>query len=190
MSFMSSLDDKFAELVERLSSHRGLSAGGDDPFYYFVFPPSKAQDVRRNLPAWRGKLQHAGWNVQTVSFADLIWKLVDESGRWDTWLEAEADFAPADITRSIRDVVSKPDGLIARVRDIVSHSEPQRLVLFTDTETLNPFFRVRGLENELHDQVKSPTVILYPGGREGQYGLRYLGLYDNDPNYRATVLGG
>jgi len=33
-------------------------------------------------------------------------------------------------------------------------------------------------------------VIFYPGRRSGQYGLHFLGFYEFDGNYRATLLGG
>jgi len=60
----------------------------------------------------------------------------------------------------------------------------------TDTAALHPYFRARPLEGGLHDRVKVPTVIFYPGRREGQYGLHFLGFYEFDGNYRATLLGG
>ena len=64
------------------------------------------------------------------------------------------------------------------------------MVFVTDTIALHPYFRARSLESGLHDRVKVPTVIFYPGRRSGQYGLHFLGFYEFDGNYRATLLGG
>jgi hypothetical protein len=55
---------------------------------------------------------------------------------------------------------------------------------------LHPYFRARILESILHDRIKVPTVIFYPGRRSGQYGLHFLGFYPEDGNYRATLIGG
>jgi len=55
---------------------------------------------------------------------------------------------------------------------------------------LHPYFRARVLEGVLHDRVKVPTVVFYPGRRSGQFGLHFLGFYPEDGNYRATLIGG
>lgn len=187
---MSSLETDFDAMVARLSDHDSLRAGSDDPFFYFVFDPDRTLEVRDRLIAWQGRLKNAGWNVQRISFATLIWDIIFGSGRWDVWLDVEHDYSSDEIVQAISDALRAEDQLVQRVREIVSVDEPNRLVLFTEAELLNPFFRVRGLENDLHDEVKSPTIVFYPGKREGQHGLRFLDLYENDPNYRATVFGG
>ena len=46
------------------------------------------------------------------------------------------------------------------------------------------------IEVELESEVKTPTVIFYPGRRSGQYGLHFLDFYPVDGNYRSTLLGG
>ena len=60
----------------------------------------------------------------------------------------------------------------------------------TDAGLVHPYFRIRTLESALHDRVKIPTVIFYPGRRSGQYGLCFLGFYSVDGNYRSTLIGG
>lgn len=187
---MPSLERDFDGMIARLADRDGLRAGSDDPFFYFVFAPERTLEVRDRLVAWEGRLRNAGWNVTRVSFATLVWDIISESGQLDLWREVERDFSRQDLVKAISSTLRTGNELVRRVREIVSVEEPNRIVIFTETETLNPFFRVRGLENELHDDVKSPTVVFYPGTREGQHGLRFLDLYENDPNYRATVFGG
>jgi hypothetical protein len=64
------------------------------------------------------------------------------------------------------------------------------VILLTEAELLHPWFRTRAIESRLHDRVKTPTVIFYPGERSGQYGLKFLGFYPLDGNYRSTLTGG
>jgi hypothetical protein len=128
--------------------------------------------------------------VTRVSFATLIWEIISDSGQWDLWLEVEHDYSQREVVQAIGQTLRADNKLVRRVWDVLSVEEPNRLVIFTETETLNPFFHVRGLENDLHDEVKSPTIVFHPGKREEQHELRFLDLYDIDPNYRAAVIGG
>ena len=82
------------------------------------------------------------------------------------------------------------NALVERVAGHIDHERPRTIVFVTDAVALHPYFRARSLESGLHDRVKVPTVIFYPGRRSGQYGLHFLGFYDFDGNYRATLLGG
>ncbi|HVC35064.1 MAG TPA: BREX protein BrxB domain-containing protein [Chloroflexota bacterium] len=187
---MPSLDDDFQQLASRLVEPASLSASRSDPFYYFVYAPEQAFEVKRSLPVWTAKLRDLGLTVERVSFSDLLWELVDASGRWDAWLDAEADAEPEQVNEAIRDVLRSGNALISRIAAIVGQERPGTVVFLTETEMLHPYFRVRVLENALHDRIKIPTVVLYPGRRFGQFGLRFLGFYPEDGNYRATLIGG
>ena len=72
----------------------------------------------------------------------------------------------------------------------LSEARPKTVVFLTDAHALHPYFRIRTLESGLHDRIKTPTVILYPGRRSGQYGLHFLNFYPVDGNYRSTIIGG
>ena len=71
----------------------------------------------------------------------------------------------------------------------VAGPSPGRVVFLVDTGLLHPYFRVRAMESALHDRVKVPTILFYPGRRSGQYGLHFLGFYAVDGNYRSTLIG-
>lgn len=187
---MPSLDEDFQQLAGRLSEPASLSAARSDPFYYFVYAPEQALDVRRRMPVWTARLRNAGLEVERVSFSDLLWELVDASGRWDAWLQVEADADPEQVNEAIRDVLRSGDALVKRVASLVERERPGRVVFLTDTEMLHPYFRVRVLESTLHDRIHVPTVVFYPGRRSGQFGLHFLGFYAEDGNYRATLIGG
>jgi hypothetical protein len=185
---MSSLDDSFAELSRRLRETASLAAAKSDPFYYFVYAPSEALEVKRRVPLWSVGLENAGLKVHRVSFSELLWDLIDASGLWDELLANEPGAEPKEVNQSIAALLG--NGLVERVAAIVAGGVPGEVVFLTDTEMLHPYFRVRTLESALHDRVKVPTVVFYPGRRVGQYGLSFLGFYPEDGNYRATLIGG
>jgi hypothetical protein len=187
---MPSLDDDFATLRHRLHEPASLAASRSDPFYYFVYPPEQALEVKRRLSLWTAQLRHDGLAVERVSFSDLLWGLVDASGRWDLWLEAEPDADREAVNEAIRSVLREGGALIERVAGVVGTPKANTVVFLTETELLHPYFRVRALESALHDRIKVPTVVFYPGRRSGQFGLHFLDFYPEDGNYRATLIGG
>lgn len=187
---MPSPDESFEQLLQRLSAPGSLSASQSDPFYYFVYDPVDALNVKRLLPVWSARLRNLGFSVQQISFSDLVWQLVDASGRWDEWLLVEGEADPEMVNDAVRSVLSGESGLIAKVAQVISQERPRTVIFLTDTELLHPYYRVRVLESALHDRIKTPTIVFYPGRRSGQYGLRFLGLYPEDGNYRATIIGG
>jgi hypothetical protein len=187
---MPSLDESFDEVARRLGQPASLAAARSDPFYYFVYPPEDALEVKRKLPVWMARLRNDGVQVERVSFADLAWDLILAAGRWDTWLEAEAEADPEQVNEAVRDVLRTGNSLTEKVAGIVGRERPGTVVFLTETELLHPYFRVRTLESALHDRVKVPTVVFYPGRRVGQFGLSFLGFYPEDGNYRATLIGG
>ena len=79
---MHSLDADFQQLVEHLRGPASLSASRTDPVFYFVYAPDQALEVKRRLPIWTARLRHDGLKVERISFSDLIWELIDASGRW------------------------------------------------------------------------------------------------------------
>jgi hypothetical protein len=68
--------------------------------------------------------------------------------------------------------------------------EKNALILITDLESLHPYLRSRTLESELQGKFHAPTVFLYPGTRTGKTGLKFLGFYKEDGDYRSVHIGG
>ena len=187
---MSSLDSTFEILRKQLQSPDTLNPAKSDPVFYFVHTPAETLEVKTRIPLWAAKLRQDDWDVQVVSMADLIWKIIDASGRWDDWLSIESDSDSDEINDAVRDVLQGEQGLIGAVAELVSTPVEHRVLFITDTGLVHPYFRVRTLESQLHDRVKVPTVIFYPGRRSGQFGLHFLGIYSVDGNYRSTLIGG
>jgi hypothetical protein len=187
---MYSLDNAFNELIDKIRDPDALNPAKSDPVFYFAYPPERMLDLKKRLPRWTSRIREAGFDVRRVSVADLLWEIVDGSGRWDVWLELEEDAEIKQINESVRDVLRQGNALVKRVAEIVESIEKDTMLFITETELLHPYFRTRAIEGWLHDRVKSPTVILYPGNQSGQFGLKFLGFYPVDPNYRSPIVGG
>lgn len=187
---MSSLDADFAALRHHLQAPASLSAARSDPFYYFIYPPEQALEVRRRLPLWTAQLRQDGLQVDRASFSDLLWELIEAAGRWEIWREVEPDADREAVNDAIRNVLREENALVRRVAALVETPRPATVLFLTETEMLHPYFRVRALESALHDRIAVPTVVFYPGRRSGQFGLHFLDFYPEDGNYRATLIGG
>jgi BREX protein BrxB len=187
---MPSLDETFAALTGYLRQPDALNPAKSDPFLYFVHDPSETLTVKQKLGVWSSALRNEGWEVEQVSLSKLLWQIVESSGRWDEWLELEPDADAEAMNEAIRDVLRTDNALVEALASYLSKERERTVVFVTDTAALHPYFRARSLESGLHDRVKVPSVIFYPGRREGQYGLHFLGFYEFDGNYRATLLGG
>ncbi len=192
---MSSLETSFLELRSRLGSVDRMNPTHADPFFHFVHRPEETAELTRALPRWRAKLEEDGWRVHVCSIAEVMWNVLDVSGRWESWLEVEPDSSTAETIGAVRDALrtkegSGQPGLAPAILELVSRNEPNRLLLLTDAALLHPFFRVRAIESLVHDRVASPTVLFYPGSRAGQFGLKFLGFYPEDANYRSSIIGG
>jgi hypothetical protein len=192
---MSSLETSFLELRSHLGSVDRMNPTHADPFFHFVHRPEETRELMRALPRWRTRLEQDGWTVHVHSVAEIMWQVIHASGRWEAWLEIEPDSSTAELIGAVRDALRTKDGsaqpgLAPAILDLVSRREPNRLLLLTDAALMHPFFRVRTIESLVHDRVAGPTVLFYPGSRVGQFGLRFLGFYPEDANYRSSIIGG
>jgi hypothetical protein len=187
---MPSLDEIFQELLAKLRQPDALNPAKSDPFFYFVHDPGETLAVKQKLPVWTAQLRNDGWTVERVSLSELLWKIIEDSGRWQEWIELESEADPSALNEAVRDVLRTDNALVEAVAAHVAEPRERTIVFLTETAVLHPYFRTRALESGLHDRVKVPTVIFYPGRRSGQYGLHFLNFYPVDGNYRSTLLGG
>ena len=186
---MSLLENQFNELLALLTQLGSLNPAVSDPVYYYVYPPERILEVKKAVPRWKTRLEQAGFTVKRISLPKLMWQTVEESGRWDEWLEIEEYAEQHEINEAVRDTL-RHDRLINNLMVQLSAREDNSLTLLTEAELLHPYYRTQFIENKLHDNIKNPIVFLYPGIRTGQYGLKFLGFHSEDGNYRSVLLGG
>lgn len=187
---MYSLDNVFSELLAKIRDPDVLNPAKSDPIFYFAYPSELMLNLKKSLPRWMSKIREAGFEVRRVSLSDILWGTVDESGRWAAWLERETEADADQINEAVRDALRQGNAFINRVSEAIGSAPEGTVVLLTEAELLHPYFRTRTIESHLHDKIKTPTVIFYPGRRSGQYGLHFLDFYPVDGNYRSTLVGG
>lgn len=187
---MYSLDNAFNELIDRIRDPDALNPARSAPVFYFAYPPELMLDLKKHFSRLTSRIREAGFEVRRISLADIIWDIVDKSGRWDIWLDLEVDADPDQVNEAVRDVLRQGNTLINRVGDAVATSSERTIAFLTETELLHPYLRTRVIEEYLHSRATVCTVIFYPGERSGQFGLKFLGFYKEDSGYRSTIIGG
>jgi hypothetical protein len=194
---MSSPSESFDELWQRLRTGRELTNTGDDPVYYLVFKPEMMLDVQRLQKQWTARLAKQGWTMETMSMAETVLEIFQKNELRDVWLSSPANAACdceaiIEINKTMEDALTADDLLKRKIEQrLESLRHRKRTVLFiTDLEALHPYLRVGILEQKLQGKFTVPTVILYPGVRDGKTTLRFLGFYPSDGNYRSVHIGG
>ncbi len=187
---MHSLDNSFNELIDKIRDPDALTPAKSDPVFYFVYPPELMLDLKKRLPRWMSRIHDAGYKVHRLSMADIVWKLVDDSGRWEEWLALEGEADIKMLKGAVSDVLRQNNALLNSIADVVESASEKVVVLITEIELLHPFTRTKIIGDYLHDKAQIPTVFLYPGTLSGQSSLKFLGFHSVDPGYRASILGG
>jgi hypothetical protein len=191
---MPSLETSFSTLRSRLKEGAGLRETGDDPVYYLIFAPEKMLKVKRSIRKWRSRLKQDGWSVHTFSIADAVHDALQNHSLRDIWLreDQKAPFDFENINATLAEALNAENTLDERIleqQQALKNAE-NALLLITDLEALHPYTRIGGVESRLQGQFEVPTVILYPGTRNGEYTLSFLGVYPEDGNYRSVHIGG
>jgi hypothetical protein len=191
---MPSLETSFSTLRSRLKEGAGLRETGDDPVYYLIFAPEKMLNVKRSIRKWRSRLKQDGWSVHTFSIADAVHDALQNHSLRDIWLreDQKAPFDFENINATLAEALNAENTLDERIleqQQALKNAE-NALLLITDLEALHPYTRIGGVESRLQGQFEVPTVILYPGTRNGEYTLSFLGVYPEDGNYRSVHIGG
>jgi len=194
---MSSLKQDFDELVTRIKQGRDFQHASFEPIFYLVFSPKQIIEVKRQTKPWIQMLKKQGWNVHTFSIAEHVNDILKSVPvfRRNLWLKQDAA-APQEwikTNNSLANTLGSPDkGLQAHLEQTLAalESDKDALLLVTDLEALHPYMRIGSIESQLQGRFNIPTVFLYPGVRTGQTGLKFLGFYPEDGNYRSMHVGG
>ena len=190
---MPSLQDDFAELLERIQSGREFGHASFEPIYYLIFSPAQILHVKRQLPAWISKLKNEGWKVHCFSISENVNEIFDKAPLRNIWLKADG-LAPTNWDKTNQSLANALTGgtlqkkLESKLEEL--ESQPNTILLITDIEALHPYMRIGSIESNLQGKFTVPTVFLYPGERTGKTMLKFLGFYPEDGNYRSVHVGG
>lgn len=191
---MTSLTEAFTQLLDALNTrYQTINPTGAAQFYYLVFPPDQALEVKRQLHKWRKRLTDNGYKTREYSFAKELPGLAEKHPLLSRSLQLEATkpLPAADkfaASPKLLHQITGPAGekLAADITTRFGTSGEKTVLLLTDLEALHPAVRIGTIENQLTQTLKGPVIVFYPGQRTAKYALKFLGFYPEDGNYRST----
>jgi hypothetical protein len=187
----SRIEADFEQLRKQLKDPDILSPVHGAPIFYFVYEPHMILTVRRLMSGWVSRLKNdEKVDVETISLSKILWDLIDQSGRWNDWLELESSFEIEQTNTAISSVLQQDNAFINAVIGQILSIKTGKVAFIKDVELIHPYAKTRPIESVLHNKAHSPVVFFYPGERVGQYGLKFLSFYPEDQGYRSTLIGG
>jgi hypothetical protein len=191
---MQSIAEKFSELRRQLKT--GIAATrqtGFDPVYYLVFPASEILQAKRELPRILAQLKLDGYTPHVLSLTDVLNTWFQEHKLRPLWQKGLASSGQDRelFRKQFSSVLESSKVVSEKVREKIDEiaSDPKAVLVLTDLESLHPFLHISGVEQQLVGKFKVPTVVLYPGVRGGAYSLRFLGIHQENANYRSVHIG-
>lgn len=198
----------FADLARDLVHEDGprISTMRNYRFCIVVYPPDEEFELRGHVRGLARTLEAGGWVVKSLSLQTLLLERLRRLGEGVVeWLvqreKAAATHDPARglelVTTKLTAEVEGPQGIAADVsREIRAYVEanPDRaertVFIIGRAGALYPFFRSSALLKHLDGRTGHvPVVLLYPGEREGETGLRFMGRASADTDYRPRIYG-
>jgi hypothetical protein len=191
---MSSLPERLADLRrDLLVSPPAIAALHDMPLAIFHYEPGEEQLCRRYLRLLINNLEQERKRVRVVSLARLFWEGLQRTEGVEKLGRQERQFGWGPIQRTLAALVSSPrycplvDQIVAQVGDL---DPTDSIVFLVRAAALAPAtYHMSKLLDELHGRIFVPTVLFYPGSREGQHGLTFMSMQDREAsgNYRVKV---
>ncbi len=182
-----------------------ISTNRSYPFAIFHYSPNEEFEARAEVGSLAQELLVKGWKVRTVDlFAVLADYLAEQEGGAlveaiiaEEKLQYEAygrdwtkplDYLAGTLDAAFKDAEEYPARVLAQIQEVAAGGDPARTVVFlTRIGALYPFYRTSSLLRFLDSGVKAPTVILYPGSREDQHYLSFMGMMSADRDYRPRI---
>ncbi len=191
---MSSLDESIKQLqADLLADPARISAYHDLPFAILRYDPEEEWDLRRKAKQLATRLGNAGKKVHTISLAELLWEVIEDTEGLDVVVELEEarDFevAQQQVTTYLSDPDWRPlpDVLAERLEPL----DPERDVVFlVRASAMAPaVYHMSRLLDEMQGRMRVTTVLFYPGTLEGITGLKFMGLGSREAmgNYRVKI---
>lgn len=203
-----SLKATFRDLADDLVHEDGprISTMRNYRFCIAVYPPAKEFELRRHVHRLARDLKEHGWVVKSISLQALLIERLRRYGEdYVTRLvRREKSVAARDPQRGLNLVTQKltaeiegPDGLAAdvarEIREFVEANPDQAertVAIIGRAGALYPFLRSSALLKHIDGRTgRVPVVLLYPGERQGESGLSFMGRGSADSDYRPRIYG-
>lgn len=166
-----------------------FSAYHDMPYAIFHYPPDAELELRRELGMLKTRLKAKGKRIHDVSLADVVRDLIEDDMPLRALAEAEREAGIEKVIEQCHSYLDEvrplADAVLAR---IPGNLEPTRdIVFFTRVGFLFPVYRASTLVEQFHGKLLIPSVLFFPGSREGPAGLCFMDVFPAEHNYRPRI---
>ncbi len=193
---MPSLEERF-ETLERdlLAKPPRIALMSNLPFAILRYEPEREWEVRKRARLLAHALEAGGGRAHLISLADLMWQAVDETEGLPALVKLERERGFDVAQRQINLYLSDPDfrPLPDLLAERLAGFDPKRDVVFLlRLAALTPsIYHMSKLLEEMMGRTLVTTIMFYPGGLEGNTGLRFMNLPGREAmgNYRVKIYG-
>lgn len=196
----------FTALRADLMSDEGprISTMRNYRFAILPYPPDEEYRLREQVGRLSADLIANGWSVLSISLQQLFMDRVRKMGEGtvSAIVERERSTSRRSSERALsflRDKLAAelegPDGVASDVASVIedfAQRHPDRLertvVLVGRAGALYPFYRTSALLKHIDGRTRNvPVVLLYPGTRDSEGGLSFMGILPSDRDYRPRT---
>ncbi|MBO3739491.1 BREX protein BrxB domain-containing protein [Actinoplanes flavus] len=178
------------EPILQMSDPRSrISAYHDMPYALFWYDPAEEFRLRRQVTMLETRLAQRGKRVLRISLAECLEDAMRSQYPLDEWFAAERDQGVVTMVETVSEVLAGYSPLVDHVaKRMPDDPDPMRDVVFIlRTGALFPMYRTFSLLEQLTGRVHVPTVLFYPGHKDGAAGLKFMGVLDAEHNYRPKI---
>ncbi len=193
---MQSLEERISRLeADLLADPMRISAYHDLPFAIFHYEPAEEFRCRRALVQLATRVENAGRRVYPFSLGRILWDSIRDTEGIDAIVKEEESFGFERAQRTITTILSDGDfkPLPDTLAKLLKPLDPARAVAFlVRAGAMAPeIYRMSKLLEELQGRTAVPIILFYPGHREGETDLRFMGMAERAQrgvyNYRVKI---
>lgn len=206
VGYQASLQESLEALRRDLIHENGPQISTMRNYRYAIvqYDPEEEFKLRDEVQKLHRELVGNGWAVLSIDLNHLLMERIRAKGpEWSERIIAmEERLSQTAPERSlnylkghIQGLIEGPDGIAKDCSRIITDyvdAHPDRidntLALVARAGSLYPFFRASTLLKHLDGHTRNvPVVLLYPGERHGDTGLKFMGLLEPDNDYRPRI---
>src|SRR5678816_3006548 len=176
-------------ILELSDPRQRLSAYHDMPYALFRYDPEEEFELRKQVTMLETRLSQKGKRIKRISLAECLDEAMRSQRPLAEWFDAEREQGVETIVETVHSVLSEYAPLVNLVAArMPPKPDPLRDIVFIlRTGALFPMYRTFSLLEQLKGRVHVPTILFYPGTRDGAAGLRFMGVLDAEHNYRPKI---